>query len=318
MENFNILALSGGGYRGLYSAKVLETLESQLKEPIASHFDLIAGTSVGGIIALALAYEIPAKKIVSFFEENGDLIFPKTIPFIKEKLFGLFQPKYKNTGLRKCLFSIFGDATIGDLKHRVIIPTINYTKGYPQLFKTRHHDNFRMDCSRKLIDVALATSAAPTYFPIYKRDYGDFVDGGLIANHPGFFGLIEAEQFLDISKDEIHMLHIGTLSQDYTSNGNPKRGLLQWNVKLINLIFSCQEKSTDQILRFLLAEKYSSIDETITPEQSNVIGLDIKNYRAKKILIQRAEESVKNYVSKDHWRMIKNHIAAPFCSIPLN
>ena len=204
----NILALSGGGFKGLYTAKILERLEEELKVPIAQKFDLIAGTSIGGIIALALAYEIPCKKIVDFFNENSKKIFKKRLNFA-------IIPKYGKKHLKDALAKIFGNAKIGDLKHRVIIPTINYSSGKVQLFKTRHHPTFITDCKRSLVDVAMSTAAAPIYFPVYHTGYGDFVDGGLVANHPGFFAILEVKQFLDTEESDISMLHIGTFRRTY-------------------------------------------------------------------------------------------------------
>ena len=106
--------------------------------------------------------------------------------------------------------------------------------------------------------------AAPIYFPVYHTDYGDFVDGGLVANHPGFFAIIEAKQFLNTEESDISMLHIGTLSQRFTSDGRTNLGLLRWRTKLLNLLFSCQDQSVNQIVQFLLNDRYYSIDEIIT------------------------------------------------------
>jgi patatin-like phospholipase/acyl hydrolase len=170
---FQILSLSGGGYLGLYTIAVLEKLEEQTERPVASHFDLIAGTSIGGILALALAAEIPAKQIRIAFENNGAKIFSsRAAPKTKfGEFFDFFRSirssKYDSGPLRDTITEILGkDTLLGDLRHPVIVPSVNLTKGKPQVFKTDHHPDFRIDHSRSAIDVALATSAAPTYFPI--------------------------------------------------------------------------------------------------------------------------------------------------------
>ena len=191
MNTCNILALSGGGYKGLFSARVLSCLEKDFGCPIAKKFDLIAGTSIGGIIAIALALEIPAEEIEKLFIEKGNIIFKKR-HFWSNGHF--FNSKYNNSGLKDTLSVLFEDKTIGDLKHRIIITTVNYTEGKPQLFKTPHCAELCKDKNTKLIDVAMATSAAPTFFPIYHSTLGDFVDGGLVANHPGYFATIEAQK----------------------------------------------------------------------------------------------------------------------------
>ena len=306
----NILALSGGGFKGLYTAKVLERLEEELKVPIAQKFDLIAGTSIGGIVALALAYEIPCSQIVGFFNENGKKIFKKRLNFA-------IIPKYGKKHLKDALAKIFGDAKIGDLKHRVIIPTINYSSGKVQLFKTRHHSTFITDYKRSLVDVAMSTAAAPIYFPVYHTDYGDFVDGGLVANHPGFFAILEAKQFLNKEEADISMLHIGTLSQRFTSDGRTNLGLLRWRTKLLNLLFSCQDQSVNQIVQFLLNDRYYSIDEIITEQQSKKIALDKTDYTARKILIQHAEEKVKEFMGTKQFTNLKEYTAQEFKPIPL-
>lgn len=301
----NILALSGGGFKGLYTAKVLERLEEELKVPIAQKFDLIAGTSIGGIIALALAYEIPCSQIVGFFNENGKKIFKKRLNFA-------IIPKYGKKHLKDALAKIFGDAKIGDLKHRVIIPTINYSSGKVQLFKTRHHSTFIADYKRSLVDVAMSTAAAPVYFPVYHTGYGDFIDGGLVANHPGFFAILEAKQFLNTEEADISMLHIGTLSQRFTSDGRTNLGLLRWRTKLLNLLFSCQDQSVNQIVQFLLNDRYYSIDEIITEQQSKKIALDKTDYTARKILIQHAEEKVKEFMGTEKFKALEEYTTQEF------
>ena len=307
--SMNILALSGGGFKGLYTAKVLERLEEELKVPIAQKFDLIAGTSIGGIVALALAYEIPCSQIVGFFNKNGKKIF--------KKRWNLgWSPKYKNQNLKDALFEIFKDAKIENLKHRVIIPAINYSSGRVQLFKTRHHPSFITDYKRSLVDVAMSTAAAPIYFPVYHTGYGDFVDGGLVANHPGFFAILEVKQFLDTEESDISMLHIGTLSQRFTSDGRTNLGLLRWRTKLLNLLFSCQDQSVNQIVQFLLNDRYYSIDEIITEQQSKKIALDKTDCTAVKILIQHAEEKVKEFMGTEKFKALKEYTAQEFKPIP--
>jgi uncharacterized protein len=142
-ERFQILSLSGGGFFGLYTAAVLAELEKVAAAPLATRFELIAGTSVGGIIALGLAAEIPASKIQLAIERNGTAIFsdrPAPSGFLRtvsDLRRSLFRPKYYSHALRQTVVDLVGtNARIGDLKHRVIIPSVNLTKGSPQVFKT--------------------------------------------------------------------------------------------------------------------------------------------------------------------------------------
>jgi uncharacterized protein len=158
---FQILALSGGGFFGLYTLTVLEALERITGDPIARRFDLLAGTSVGGIIALGLAAEIPAAEIKKVFESRGTRIFSArpapftTLETLKDLSRILFKPKYRSDHLRDAINELIpNDLRIGDLKHRLLIPVINLTKGRPQVFKTSHHPKFRLDLRLKVVDVA--------------------------------------------------------------------------------------------------------------------------------------------------------------------
>jgi patatin-like phospholipase/acyl hydrolase len=142
-EQFKILSLSGGGYLGLYTISFLEAIEKRFGAPIARYFDLLAGTSVGGIIALGLAAEVPASKIRATFEEGGTSVFshrpaPTSRLQSAVDLFRYFgKPKYSDVALRKMIGGLVGEnGRIGNLKHRLILPAVNLTKGKPQLFKT--------------------------------------------------------------------------------------------------------------------------------------------------------------------------------------
>src|SRR5690606_28226561 len=113
---------------------------------------------------------------------------------------------------------------------RVLIPTINYSTGLPDIFKTPHHETLMRDHVHSLVDVALATSAAPAFFPRHHFNDSQYVDGGLYANNPGLLALHEAEHFLNIPIDNIHALSIGTMSSRYTVDPTQIRngGLLDW------------------------------------------------------------------------------------------
>ncbi|PKQ03635.1 MAG: patatin, partial [Alphaproteobacteria bacterium HGW-Alphaproteobacteria-11] len=144
-----ILCLSGGGFLGLYTASVLAELEAYSGRPIADHFDLLAGTSIGGIIALGLAARKPAADIRDAMIQHGPKIFRSKPPPKSEmaKKFHLARnavnAKYATSPLRKIVETLVDPSvTIGDLSHRVIVPAINLTKGRPQVFKTPHHPTF--------------------------------------------------------------------------------------------------------------------------------------------------------------------------------
>lgn len=229
--------------------------------------------------------------------------------------------KYSNNGLKEVLNDLFKDKTIGDLKHRVIIPTINYTEGKPQIFKTPHDKILKNDKKLKLVDVALATSAAPTFFPVFSTKDGDFIDGGLVANHPGFFALVEAESYLNQSIENIYQLHIGTISQKFTSSSSKYvlgSSFWSWKDNIFNLMFSCQEQAADNLLHFYLKERYMSIDSLSVNQQAKQIKLDKVNDKSSRILIQKADDAYKCFSGKNEAQLILLKTHEPDEFIPSN
>lgn len=314
MPVYHVLALSGGGYRGLYTATILRQLEDTLGQPLAKHFDLICGTSAGGLLALGLAAEIPAVELQAMFEKEGKTIFG-TRGWWRRRTGFLFKAKHSNVGLRKVLTDKFGDKLIGDLRHRVLIPAVNYTTGKGQFFKTPHHATFERDHHLTLVDVALATSAAPVYFPIARNDRGAFVDGGLVGNAPGFFGLHEIRHFVtENAPAKIRVLSIGTMSNGATMKGSSKldRGIMQWGSSLFDLVISAQESSVDYMLKQILQSDYVSIDDKPTPEQSgDVKALDEVTVAATNTLKDRAAHTFQRVLGDPSFQPFRRHLAKP-------
>lgn len=274
---YHVLALSGGGYRSLYTATVLADLETTLGRPIASHFDLICGTSAGGMLALGLAAEIPAYELKTLFEDEGSRIFG--CRSVTRRLLGFWlTAKHDSKGLKEVLTERFQDTTIGDLKHRVLIPAVNYSTGRGQFFKTPHHPSFELDHHMTIVQAALATAAAPVYFPLARNDRGVFADGGLVGNAPGLFGLHEVNTFLAPNKGAlVRVLSIGTMTIGATVRGGASldRGFGKWRGGLFDLVISAQESSVDYMLRQSLGDNYFQIDDKATPDQSkDVKALD--------------------------------------------
>lgn len=267
---YHVLALSGGGYRGLYSATVLAELEESLGKPLAKHFDLICGTSAGGMLALGLAAEIPASELKALFEKQGLRIFSQR-SWMRRRIGFWLWAKHDSYGLKSVLEERFGALTIGDLKHRVLIPAVNCSNGHGQFFKTPHHASFCKDFKIKVVDVAMATAAAPVYFPLVRNQRGVFADGGLVGNAPGLFGLHEVRNFITTDPNaKVRVLAIGTMTIGATIRGDAKldRGIKRWGANLFNLVISAQESSVDYILKHSLGDDYYKIDDQATPEQS--------------------------------------------------
>ena len=314
---FQILALSGGGFLGLYSAAVLAEVEKVSARPVAESFDLLAGTSIGGIIALGLAAGKSAAEIQCAFEQHGQKIFSKRPPpttslgSFRDLLRATFSSKYKAEALRETVAAIVGpDTRIGDLKRPVIVPAVNLTKGKPQIFKTPHHPDFRFDLNLKVVDVALATAAAPTYFPLAEIEDSLFADGGLYANSPDILALHEATHFFKVREDVVKILSVGTTTAQF-SFGHSKStrfGIADWfrGQRLMNVIISSQQKSVDYMLRHRLGGRYVRLDAAQSKEQERILGLDVATVAAQKTIralaAATAQESISDAMLQDMLR----------------
>jgi uncharacterized protein len=320
--SFQILSLSGGGFLGLYTISVLAELERVSGQPIARSFDLIAGTSIGGIVALGLAAEVPASEIKDAFEEDGESIFSKNrapqkfAETVNDLRKFLFRSKYPGRHLKSTIERILGeDSRMGDLEHRVIVPTVNLSKGAPQLFKTPHHPSLKRDYRIKLSDVGLATSAAPAFFPIAEIGDTLFADGGLYANSPDALAVHEAEHFLGASRAEISLLSVGTTTSKFSfahSTGK-KLGLFQWarGQRLLKVAMASQQASVDFMMRHQLGERYLRIDAVQSPEQERDLALDVATDDAKKTIRSLAEASIQEVISNPFLDTLLKHNPNP-------
>lgn len=229
---YRVLTLDGGGIRGLYTASKLDHLNTLFAKPrgadrldIGAGFDLIVGTSTGGILACALAHGLSTQQIVSLYREHGPAIFQNPMPVSGVKLMKwlakrLSKPANRPDTLRAELESLFGSTTLEDLYSRreiaLCVPTVNMGTCGGWVFKTPHKPEFTRDKGYSLVDVCLATSAAPVYFPLHaacspndQNHHTVFADGGLWANNPVLIGLIEALE-LSASDQSVEIISIST------------------------------------------------------------------------------------------------------------
>ncbi len=285
-QPFQALALTGGGFRGLFAAQALQCMEEHIDHPVGRHFDLTCGTSIGGIVALAVAFEVPMKKVVEIFTNLGPTIFPPhTAPEGKWQIGAdLFKhrnkPRYLSASLREAISSLIPEDTIlGDALHPVAIPAVNVTVGRPQVFKTRHKPEWHRDWKLKAIDVALATSAAPTFFELAEVSGSLYSDGGLFANAPDLIAFHEAEHYFDVPVDAVRILSIGTTTKSYSISFNAGRefGVADWmqEARLFSVMISAQQQFVDQLMAHRLEDRYLRLDKEPSQEQASDLGLDI-------------------------------------------
>lgn len=285
-RSFKILSIDGGGIKGLYSSTILEHLEAKYG-PVSDYFDMICGTSTGGLISLALGIKIPARDISGMYVNQGQLIFPK-----RSKIAGIvrqtfFRGKYSDLPLREVLHSIFKGAKMKELQNLVCIPSYSITDAKPWIFKRDHGPLYR-DNDTLLEDVALATSAAPTYFPVCEIDRYDqkqFIDGGVWANNPTLIGVIEALTYFVGENRDFKNIEVLSVSSLNNTAGKPvglrrARSFIDWRNDLFETSLIGQSVFTDYTMKKLselnqIKIKYVRIPtEPISAEQQHLVQLD--------------------------------------------
>ncbi|HPL67081.1 MAG TPA: CBASS cGAMP-activated phospholipase [Smithellaceae bacterium] len=252
--SFRILALDGGGIKGTFTASALATWEEQTGLRIVDHFDLVAGTSTGGIIAIGLGIGLTGKEMLQFYRDRGPLIFPVTSLYSRlwYILRHIFRPKYsQEVLLREIETAYYGGKGSIPLERslcRLLIPAYHAIAGESHVFRTPHHALLNGDAKVQAAHVALATAAAPTFFSAAKVGNmiaeSSYFDGGVWANSPAMAAIIEAVCYLGVPLDRIDVLSVGTTEEPFSVRKQTCAGILRWNIKLIRLLMSAQEESS--------------------------------------------------------------------------
>lgn len=319
---FKILSIDGGGIKGLYSASVLSKLEKVSGKKSGDCFDLICGTSTGGLIALGLAAGKDAKDLVSLYYEKGNKIFPTSkwrfCRFLQRSIFHTITQtflfgKYSSKSLEKHLKETFGELKLGELNNLVCIPSYNLTSGMPRMFKYPHKEGgFFKDKEIPVLDAALATSAAPTYFPIHEYNDTLYIDGGVWANNPSLSGLLEAICYFvgdeeDKEYSHIELLSVASISQasGWVSGVRKRRSFIGWRSKLLETSMNGQAYFTDFFLKKSIKlmnqnNKYVRIESPkLSCDQMEVLSMDRADIKALKTLKSIGEQDGAFYALDD-------------------
>lgn len=269
-----VLSIDGGGVRGVLPASFLARLEEVLEVQTARYFDLIVGTSTGGIIALGLAAGLPASEILGFYEKRGPEIFGG--PRLLRRARQFAASKYGNDKLRAALRDVFGDRRLGESLTRVVVPAVNVDTGEVHIYKTAHHPKFRIDYPTPVVDVALATSAAPTYFPAFTSAGGTaLLDGGLYANNPVGLAAVEAVTILGWARTEIDILSLGCGSEPPRRSTRRRRlgGYAGWAPQLAAVTLRAQSSLATGTAELLVG--HDNVCRVDPPVPEGRYGLDL-------------------------------------------
>lgn len=277
-QPFYILAIDGGGIRGVFPAHILKCIQSHLKVSLLEKFGMIAGTSTGSILAAAVALKINLEEVINLYRKHGAAIF-KRIPFwwlIPYEF--LFHSLYKKDELKKALNAVFGDITLGQITKittPLLLPATDIGNSGVHVFKSKYSNEFYRDSDVLLKDAVLASCSAPMYFAPTKVDEYLLADGGLWANNPSLAAVIDAQKRLGKKIEDIRVLSIGTGNSKTRFGVEEARwwGFLNgWKrEKFIDFLMSLQTQATDNYLKLLLKDNQYL---RISFESDNPLSLD--------------------------------------------
>ena len=273
---FKILSIDGGGIKGIFPAQILAYLERNCLggRPIGDHFDLIAGTSTGGIIALGLGAGLTAHALLDLYVNEGYRVFPPEQRLKGRRLFRrLSRNRYDRTALDELLWQTLGARTLRDSRYRLLIPATEAKHGDPAVYKTPHHPGYFLDVDKPMAEVAAATSAAPTYLKPVVQDEYILLDGGIWANNPTMMALVEALTCFAVAREQIEILSIGCGQDGFQINSRQAAGTGQYQWREIIYVAMHYQSLTavNQAGLLIGRDKVTRLDR---PEGSEPVDLD--------------------------------------------
>lgn len=256
-DAYLILSVDGGGVRGLVPLTMLHVLESRLGVKSGDLFDCFAGSSTGGIISVALTMPEAqqsgramwwARDLQRLYLEHAPRIFSRSWSHAVATLDGLLGPKYDNLELVNISDILMGTSCLSNLMKDVLITSFDLVSHRSFLFQ-----NFGPNPSKDypLKDVILSTSAAPVYFPSHYLDGHNLEDGGILANNPAAWVLLQCLQRPELSEAEIYLLSLGTGEFEMGPINRNKSGLLSSLNPLIDDLFEAYDEGVQELFRAL-------------------------------------------------------------------
>jgi uncharacterized protein len=254
-ERVRILSIDGGGIRGIIPALVLVELERRAGRRTFELFDLIAGTSTGGILACALCAPepLPAAELVGLYGERGPEIFDRSLFQRIRSAEGLLDEKYSGAALDRVLEHYLSDKRLKEARPDLIVPAYDTAAPGPYFFKTRKARESEAD-DFPLSTVARATSAAPTYFEALPAGMQSLVDGGVFAVNPAMCAFAEVLRFTPDA--EVYVLSLGTGQRTEQRDWDEIKdwGLVEWARPILDVVFDGISDAVDYQLTQALPE----------------------------------------------------------------
>ena len=312
---FKILSLDGGGIKGIFPAGILTFLEENCLDgqPIGDYFDLITGTSTGGILALGLGAGLSARALLDLYVNEGHRVFPPRQRRKGLKLWRrLLRNRYDRTALDELLRHTLGSKTLRDSRYRLLIPATEARHGDPAVFKTPHHPGYYLDGEKPMVEVAAATSAAPTYLEPVLQDGYILLDGGIWANNPTMMGLVEALTCFRVERENVLVLSLGCGQDGFRIN--PKQaagaGQYQWRDIIYVAMHYQSLTAVNQVGLLIGRDRVTRLDRP-----ADVEPIDLDDWaRAKDLLPDEALTVARENAERVTKTFLKN-TAVPFTAL---
>ena len=323
MRKFRILSIDGGGLRGVVPLTILKKVEELTKRRITETFDLIAGTSTGGLITCALSLQNPLNighplynidDIMDVYLKRGSEIFPDRgfLANSIHKFKDLTSPKYDTIGIEKVFKSILKDYRLTDVLNNIVVSSYDLTNNAPLFFKSRI-GKANNEQNALLYDICRATSAGPTYLPSYQFYYPsenenpnrNCIDGGVFVNNPSLAALSEFSKYFkdylpdttedDIDYNNVFVLSLGTGS--YTDQiceaDSENKGELFWAMHISDIMMRGVNRANDYAMKEMMIEgNYLRLSIAIDSESHS--EMDNSSEETTKYLIEATKDQIVN------------------------
>ena len=299
-----VLSLDGGGIRGIIPALVIAHLERQMGAPAGELFDLIVGTSTGGILALGLALRdeqgrplLAAKRMVALYERHGGEIFERSLWRKLRTAGGLFEEAYSHEALETNLQRYFGEKRLSDCGTPVMVTSYDIEHRKTVFIKSWHSDHSELLCA----EASRATSAAPTYFEPVNLEWAEqsrtLIDGGVFINSPAVSAYAEARKLFP--DEPIAMLSLGTgeLTRSIPYDEARTWGSALWVMSLLDCMFDGASKAADHQMRLFLGDHYLRLQTQLHYASDDMDDASRGNIRNLK---QTAREMIKREAGALH------------------
>ena len=303
-----VLSIDGGGIRGIIPALVLAHLERQTGQPASELFDLMVGTSTGGILALGLSLQddegrplLAAKRMVALYERHGAEIFEQSLWRKLRTVGGIFEEAYSHKALEAVLEYYFGDRTLAECGVPAMVTSYDIHNRRTVFMKSWHRDHAALLCS----EAARATSAAPTYFEPANLQWADekrtLIDGGVYMNSPAVSAYAEARKLFPDEPIAILSLGTGELTRPIPYEEARTWGSALWVMSLLDCMFDGVSKAADHQMRLFLGERYLRLQTPLyfaNDDMDDASKGNVRNLKqTARELIRRESEKLQRFLA---------------------